>query len=79
MALGVPTIVSNVSSLPEVVGDAAIQVDPLDTTSLAGAIESLLGSESRRASFAAAGRERASTFTWARAAEKLRRIYEALS
>jgi glycosyltransferase involved in cell wall biosynthesis len=64
MACGVPTIVSNISSLPEVVGDAGLLIDPLDVESLRLAIEKLINDPELRSLLSAAGRERSLDFTW---------------
>ncbi len=68
MACGTPTIVSNVTSLPEVVGDAALLVDPEDTDAMADAIGSLLTSEATRREYSARGVKRAAGFSWQAAA-----------
>ncbi len=75
MACGTPVVVSNVSSLPEVVGDAGAQVDPHQPEQLASALAEILQSKSKREQMAAAGLQRAATFTWSRAAEQIARIY----
>jgi len=67
MAAGVPVVTSNVSSLPEVVGDAAIQVDPFSVQAIAAGISSALDPV-RSAELREAGRARARTFTWERTA-----------
>jgi alpha-1,3-rhamnosyl/mannosyltransferase len=64
MAAGVAVVTSNVSSLPEVAGDAALLVDPRDRGALAGALERLLEDTALRANLAAAGRARAQGFRW---------------
>jgi alpha-1,3-rhamnosyl/mannosyltransferase len=69
MAAGAAVITSNLSSLPEVGGDAVEYVDPLDTAALAGALERLLRSPQRRAELGRLGRERAATFSWQRTAQ----------
>ncbi len=66
MQCGVPVISSNASSLPEVVGDAGMLVDPRDTEALAAAIHALLTDEPRRAALARAAQERARQFSWER-------------
>lgn len=76
MASGVPVVTSNVSSLPEVVGDAGLQVDPLDVDALAGALEQALNDEVWRRHCIARGLARAAQFTWQRAAEQLLSVYE---
>lgn len=76
MACATPVVCSNTSSLPEIVGDAAALIDPLDVAGLSSAMESLLGNGAQAGLLAARGRERASSFTWARAARRLVSIYE---
>jgi len=75
MARGVPTIVANTSSLPEVVGDGAELVDPHDADGLAKLMLALSTDEPRREALAARGRERAKNFTWRRSAERHLEIY----
>lgn len=70
MWCGCPVIVARSSSLPEVCGDAVLYCDPYDPASLTRAIEALLESPSRRDELVSAGRERASTFSWNRAARQ---------
>jgi glycosyltransferase involved in cell wall biosynthesis len=65
-ALGVPTIVTPVGGIPELVGDAGQQVPPGDAPALAAAIASLLGDRSRAAALGARGAARAAAFDWAR-------------
>lgn len=69
MVRGVPVITSSVSSLPEVAGEAAVLVDPGDPRSIAAAIKRLLADPAERARLSAAGRERATGFTWERTAD----------
>ncbi len=76
MACGAPVVTSNVSSLPEVVGDAALQVPPFDVSALAGALRRLLGDERERERRRAASRERAARFSWHRTAALTLRCYE---
>jgi len=75
MASGTPVVTSNVSSLPEVVGDAALMVDPYDCEAIAGAIRMLLTDDTLRADLRARGLARAKEFSWAKAAERVREIY----
>ena len=75
MACGVPVVVSDVSSLPEVVGDAGIKVDAHDAEQLADALAELLRSNEQRQQMSAAGLRHAATFTWVRAADQITRIY----
>jgi glycosyltransferase involved in cell wall biosynthesis len=64
MACGTPVITSNVSALPEVVGDAALLVHPLDVDGLAAAIRRLWDDEGLRGDLRARGLARARQFTW---------------
>lgn len=75
MRLGVPTIVSNAGSLPEVCADGAWQVGVDDVSGLAGQLDRLLGDASARASLAAAGLARAQTFSWAKTAQQTLEVY----
>ena len=75
MACGAPVIVSNRSSLPEVVGDAGLQVDALDVDGLAEAMNRLIGDDVLRASLRQRGMERAKGFSWRRCAEETLAVY----
>jgi glycosyltransferase involved in cell wall biosynthesis len=75
MACGVPVIASDTSSLPEVVGDAGVLVDPKDTDALADALAALLNDDERRAELSARGLARARAFSWEKAARKTLEIY----
>ena len=70
MAAGTPVITSNVSSLPEIAGDAALLVDPRSQSELRAALARLLGSEALRNSLRAMGRQQARQFRWEVCAEK---------
>lgn len=70
MAAGVPVVTSNVSSLPEVAGDAALLVDPRSQAELTGALQTLLTTPELRTRLAAAGRARAESFRWAQCAAR---------
>lgn len=76
MACGVPVVTSNASSLPEVVGDAGLMVDPLDVDGLAAMLMRSLDDQVWREYAIAAGLERAREFTWQRAAQQLADVYE---
>jgi glycosyltransferase involved in cell wall biosynthesis len=76
MACGVPVITSNVSSLPEVAGEAAVLIDPTDTDELRESLLSLWRDSDQRRNLAARGKKQASHFTWERAAEQTVSIYE---
>jgi glycosyltransferase involved in cell wall biosynthesis len=64
MARGVPTITSNSSSLPEVVGDAALTVDPISVEAIAEAIRAVATDGALAGRLADDGRRRAAAFTW---------------
>lgn len=70
MACGTPVITSNTSSLPEVVGDAAILVDPTDVEAIAEAMERLLSDPELRRQLREAGMARARLFSWERTARE---------
>lgn len=71
MAAGAPVVTSNVSSLPEVAGDAAVLVDPLDVLSITAGLTHLLESETERADYRERGLARAASFTWVASARTL--------
>jgi glycosyltransferase involved in cell wall biosynthesis len=76
MASGTPVITSNVSSLPEVVGDAALLIDPYEPGDIARAMRSVLTDPGLRASLAERGLARAREFSWERSIGRVREIYE---
>jgi glycosyltransferase involved in cell wall biosynthesis len=78
MACSVPVVCSNASSLPEVTGDAALTVDPLDTDGLTEAISRALKDASLRREMTDKGLAQAARFTWAVAARQLLDTFEAL-
>ncbi|HEV2581857.1 MAG TPA: glycosyltransferase family 1 protein [Ktedonobacteraceae bacterium] len=78
MACGAPVITSNVSSLPEVVGDAALLVDPHNNGAIAQAILRVLGNPQQAEELRQKGYERAQRFTWAASARKMLSIYARL-
>ncbi len=75
LACGAPTVCSNRSSLPEVVGDAALQVDPTRPADLAAALARVLDDEALRRELRARGLARAAQFTWERTAAATAAIY----
>ncbi len=76
MACGTPVVCAHTSSLPEVAGDAALLVDPLDADGLAAAMQQALGDEGLRARLVERGLRQAARFTWRAAAQQLLAIYE---
>jgi glycosyltransferase involved in cell wall biosynthesis len=75
MASGTPVVTSNVSSLPEVAGDAALLVDPYDPDSIAAAIERVLTDERVRRDLRQKGVARARQFSWEQSVTRVREIY----
>lgn len=75
MALGTPVIAANTSSLPEVVGDAGLLVDPLSVGSLAEALDRVASDEELRRQMTARGLRRAAGFTWETTAERTLAAY----
>ena len=75
MACGTPVICSNVSSLPEVAGSAALQVDPRDTDALAAAMDRVLGDAALRHEMRRAGLAQAGRFSWTRTAQQTLAAY----
>lgn len=77
MAAGLPVLTSNVSSLPEVAGDAALLVDPHDEEAIAGGMQLLLADGALRDRLGELGRARAAEFTWDRAARRTAEVLRA--
>ena len=75
IACGVPVVVTDASSLPEVVGDAGVLVEPSSVRALSQALVDLVREPARAAELAARGRERSRRFTWERAAKELDRVF----
>ncbi len=75
MACGAPVVCSNTSSLPEVAGDAALLVDPLDVNILADALARVLQDAPLREQMRARGLLQAARFSWSRAAEETLAVY----
>ena len=73
--MGTPVICSDTSSLPEVVGDAAVQVDPRDEEAISRAIADLLSSPDRRAALVAAGYRQVKRFSWQSCARRTLELY----
>ncbi|NTW26832.1 MAG: glycosyltransferase family 4 protein [Candidatus Moranbacteria bacterium] len=71
-----PAIVSNVASLPEIVGDAALMVNPVDTLQLAEAIGKFAVDKSLRDEYVAKGIEQARKFNWDKTAQETLEIYK---
>jgi alpha-1,3-rhamnosyl/mannosyltransferase len=75
MANETPVVTSNVSSLPEVAGGAAVLVDPYDVESIADGMRRAVTDEALRRNLIALGRARARDFSWHRAAAATHAVY----
>jgi glycosyltransferase involved in cell wall biosynthesis len=76
MAMGTLAVVSNTSSLPEVVGDAGIMLDPIDADAWTDCMLSIAAGWPEREAMLARGKQRASQFSWKDVADKHIAIYE---
>ena len=75
MACGTPVVTANTSSLPEVVGEAGLTVDPLDVAGLAEAMRRVLGDEALRQEMRKRGLQRAKGFSWTKTAQETVQVY----
>jgi len=75
MAAGTPVLASRAASIPEVLGDAGVLLDPHDVSAWTESIVRVAGDDAWHRRLAAAGRERAAAFTWARAAQRTLDVY----
>jgi glycosyltransferase involved in cell wall biosynthesis len=76
MACGTPVVTSNVSSLPEIAGDAALLVDPYDVDAIARGIQQALGDPTVRAGLIARGKARARQFSWTDSVGQIHAVYQ---
>jgi glycosyltransferase involved in cell wall biosynthesis len=79
MKCGAAVIVGNRTSLPEVVGDAALAVDPFDVDAIAGAIKKVVNDSALRKDLSVKGQERAREFNWRETARKTLAVYEEIA
>ena len=79
MASGTPVLTSNVSSLPEVVGDAALLIDPHDPESIADGMQQILSDTALRERLIGLGRIRASRFSWESSVRRVLATYRRVS
>lgn len=79
MSLGVPVVTTTAGAIPEVVGDAAVLVEPRDVSALAEGLLVALRDSATRDRLITAGSEQARRFTWPRAGEQLARLYRTLA
>jgi glycosyltransferase involved in cell wall biosynthesis len=78
MACGTPVICSNVSSLPEVAGDAAILVNPQDTAELAQALCRVLDNADLRQDMVQRGLQQVQRFSWAKCGRETREVLQSV-
>ena len=78
MACGTPVITSNLSSLPEVAGDAGVLVNPLDIDAITDSVVALLADSNLREQLIAEGLDHVKRFSWANAARQLKSVYDGL-
>jgi len=76
MQCGTPVITGDKTSLPEVVGDAGLMVDPFDLTAIANAMHRLLTDGQLRADLSARGIDRATKFSWTKTARQTLSVFE---
>jgi glycosyltransferase involved in cell wall biosynthesis len=79
MACGTPVLASTAGALPEVVGEAAIPLDPKSSTQIAAVIDDFLQSSALQQQLAQQGPQRAAEFSWARTSAELKQRLQALS
>lgn len=75
MRCGCPVISSNISSLPEVVGDAALLIDPTNTQEISSAMESIISNENLAQTLSEKGLKQAEKFSWDLSAKKVHEIF----
>jgi glycosyltransferase involved in cell wall biosynthesis len=76
MTYGLPVVCSNVSSLPEVVGNAALTINPFKSEEIADALEKMLTDDNLRADFIARGYERIKLFSWDKTAVEYLKLFK---
>jgi len=79
MSCGTPVITSNVTSIPEVVGDAGVLINPYDTSNLIDELGRLLSNDSLREEFSKKGLEKSKEFNWLNTAKKTLEVYEQIN
>jgi glycosyltransferase involved in cell wall biosynthesis len=79
MVRGIPVVTSDRTATAEVAGEAALKVNPLDTSAIAGALERIIQSEQLQAELRHAGVAQAAKFTWEEAVARTRAVYASLA
>jgi len=75
MKCGCPVITSNLSCIPEIAGDAAVLIDPMDPSELSSSMKAMAESSEERAAFRSRGLSRVAEFSWSRAARETMAVY----
>jgi glycosyltransferase involved in cell wall biosynthesis len=75
MAVGTPVVASHLTSLPEIMGDAGLLVDPYNSSSLASALDQVLENEKLREILIQKGFAQAGKFNWGRTAEEVLKAF----
>lgn len=76
MAVGTPVLTSKITSLPEVVGDSALMVDPYSVADISVGMKELLYNEPLRQSLITKGLEKSQQFTWEKTGQQLLAAFE---
>jgi glycosyltransferase involved in cell wall biosynthesis len=79
MACGLPVVASNAASIPEVIGDGGIVIDPLDVDGFASEALNILTDEQIAKQMTERGMMRSQHFSWERCAKSTLKVYEAAS
>jgi len=79
MTYGLPVVCANVSSLPEVVGDAALMINPFKPEEISGALKLILSDESLRQTLIKKGFARVTNFSWEKTAQEYLKVFKELS
>jgi alpha-1,3-rhamnosyl/mannosyltransferase len=75
-ATGTPAIVSNVSSIPEIAGDAALLINPLDVQDIASAMTKFAYDENLKNEYREKGKKQLEKFDWAKCARETLEVYK---
>ncbi|TGM51343.1 glycosyltransferase, partial [Leptospira vanthielii] len=79
MKCGIPVLVSNTSSLPEVIGIAGILVNPTDELEIIKKMKNLIENQNLRSKLSGLSKQQAALFSWEKSADKLKRVYQNIS
>jgi len=79
MKSGLPVAASNISSIPEILGEAAIYFNPLDPNDIAAKINKILSDDKLRKELISKGMKKASQYSWLSMADQTLKVYEKAS